>query len=91
MLRRNQLFGGKARITFTLPADEPDGVVSVVGDFNEWEPGRHELVRRRNGSRTVSVILPPGTHRFRYLATGGRWFDDESADLLDHGASVVQV
>ena len=79
MLRQTQLFGGKARITFALPVDEPDGIVSVVGDFNEWQPGRHELVRRRNGTRTVSVILPPGEHRFRYLATGGVWFDDDVA------------
>ena len=85
MLRQTQLFGGKARITFALPADEPAGIVSVVGDFNEWQPGTHELVRRRNGTRTVSVILPPGQHRFRYLATGGVWFDDEATP------GVVQV
>ena len=84
MLRRTQLFGGKARITFAIPADEPDGIVSVVGDFNEWRPGTHELVRRRNGTRTVSVILPPGQHRFRYLATGGVWFDDDAAQGVVH-------
>jgi len=88
MLRRTQLFGGKARITFALPAHEPDGVVSVVGDFNDWRPGAHELVRRRNGTRTVSVILPPGRHRFRYLASGGVWFDDATADQVDGGSAV---
>ncbi|HZO65714.1 MAG TPA: isoamylase early set domain-containing protein [Kribbellaceae bacterium] len=92
MLRRTQLFGGKARITFALPVHEPDGTVSVVGDFNEWQPGRHELVRRRNGTRTVSVILPPGRHRFRYLATGGHWFDDVSADRVESGGgSFVHI
>lgn len=80
LLKRTQLFGGKARITFALPAHDPQGIVSVVGDFNQWQPGRHELVRRRNGTRTVSVILPPGRHRFRYLGTGGHWFDDEAAE-----------
>ena len=84
------MFGGKARITFALPADAPDGVVSVVGDFNRWQPGEHELVRRRNGTRTVSVILPPGRHRFRYLATGGVWFDDDAAEPAD-GAGIVRV
>jgi hypothetical protein len=88
MLRHTQLFGGKARITFALPAHEPDGVVSVVGDFNDWRPGAHELVRRRNGTRTVSVILPPGRHRFRYLASGGVWFDDATADQVDGGGAV---
>lgn len=91
MLRRNRLFGGKARITFTLPADLPDGAVSVVGDFNQWKPGSHELVRRRNGTRSVSVVLTPGVHRFRYLGTGGRWFDDDTADTIDHNGSLIQI
>ncbi|MGW0806237.1 isoamylase early set domain-containing protein [Nonomuraea sp. NPDC002799] len=89
MLRRTPLFGKKTRITFALPVGRPDGTVSVVGDFNDWSPGRHELRIRHNGTRTVSVILPPGTHRFRYLASGGVWFDDESADHIDqHGGQL---
>jgi hypothetical protein len=91
MLRRTRLFGRKTRITFTLPVDQPPGVVSVVGDFNDWRPGSHELRHRRNGTRTVSVILPPGTHRFRYLATGGVWFDDEGADSVDHEGSLLHL
>lgn len=91
MLRRTPLFGGKNRVTFTLPADRPSGIVSVVGDFNGWEPGCHELVHRRNGTRTVSVILPPGAHRFRYLATGGHWFDDDTADRIDHHGGVILI
>ncbi|MCK2215481.1 isoamylase early set domain-containing protein [Actinomadura sp. ATCC 31491] len=91
MLRRTALFGNKTRITFALPAHHPDGVVSVVGDFNGWSPGLHELRVRRNGTRTVSVILPQGTHRFRYLATGGVWFDDESADHVDHDGSLLHL
>lgn len=91
MLKRTRLFGRKTRVTFSLPVDEPPGTVSVVGDFNDWQPGRHELLRRRNGTRTVSVILPPGTHRFRYLATGGVWFDDDHADRVDEQGSVLHL
>ena len=91
MLRRSPLFGSKTRVTFALPAGGPDDVVSVVGDFNGWEPGLHELRRRRNGVRTVSVILPPGAHRFRYLATGGLWFDDDTADHVDDHGSVMHL
>lgn len=91
MLRRARLFGGKSRITFTLPKTAADGAVSVVGDFNGWEPGRHELVARRNGTRSVSVVLPPGPHRFRYLATGGVWFDDDTADEVDGAGSLIVV
>jgi 1,4-alpha-glucan branching enzyme len=67
------------------------GTVSVVGDFNGWQPGVHELVRRRNGTRTVTVALGPGEHRFRYLATGGVWFDDDGADEVDGYGSVIRL
>ena len=91
MLSRTRLFGGRTRITFRIDADRPVGRVSVVGDFNGWRPGVHELVRRRNGTRTVTVSLPPGEHHFRYLATGGLWFDDEAADAVDADGSVIRV
>jgi 1,4-alpha-glucan branching enzyme len=72
---------GMVRVTFTLPAGEPAGPVSVVGDFNEWNPFAHPLRKRANSIRSASVTVPPGsTLRFRYLAEGGVWFDDESVD-----------
>jgi hypothetical protein len=65
--------------------------VSVVGDFNARPPGRHELVPRRNGRRSVSVVLSPGEHRFRYLASDGVWLDEKSADQVDTSGSWVRV
>jgi 1,4-alpha-glucan branching enzyme len=91
MIRRSWLFGRKTRVTFSISADQPPGTVSVVGDFNEWEPGRHELVRRRNGTRSVSVTLTQGVHRFRYLGTGGLWFDEEHADRLDGEGGLLEL
>ncbi|PWU43398.1 glycoside hydrolase [Micromonospora globispora] len=87
MIKRNKLFGNQTRVTFALPRDTPAGTVSVVGCFNDWEPGRHELVARRNGTRTVTVKLGPGEYRFRYLASGGVWLDDDSADAIDEQGS----
>jgi 1,4-alpha-glucan branching enzyme len=78
MVMKSQLFGGKTRVTFSLLAGDLPPVVSVVGDFNGWQPGQHELKPRRNGTRSVSVTLPPGSYRFRYLATGGMWLDEQS-------------
>jgi hypothetical protein len=80
MIKRSKLFGNKTRVTFCLPADQPAGPVSVVGSFNDWEPGLHELKTRRDGTRTISVRLDPGRYAFRYLGTGGVWLDDEHAD-----------
>ncbi|MGW2583868.1 isoamylase early set domain-containing protein [Streptomyces virginiae] len=61
-------------------ADTPPGPVSVVGDFNDWQPGAHTLRLRRDGRRAVTVELPSkSTHSFRYLAAGDYWFNVESA------------
>jgi hypothetical protein len=91
MIKRSRLFGQKTRVTFTLPSDQPAGHVSVVGTFNDWIPGHHLLTERRNGTRTVSVTLAPGEHRFRYLATGGVWLDDDTADRIEADASVLRL
>jgi len=82
---------GTVRVTFALPADEPSGAVSVVGDFNEWNPFAHPLQRRANGTRSAAVTVPVGSMlHFRYLAEGGVWFDDETAPAWDsQGASIV--
>ena len=70
---------GTVRVTFALPADEPDGAVSVVGNFNDWDPFAHPLRRRANRTRSAAVTVPAGsTLHFRYLAEGGIWFDDET-------------
>lgn len=74
---------GVVRVTFVLPADQPPGAVSVVGDFNDWNPFAHPLRKRANGTRTAVVRLPAGSQsHFRYLGEGGLWFDDEAGDAL---------
>jgi hypothetical protein len=85
---RNKL----VRLTFVLPADEPPGPVSVVGDFNGWDPFANPLRRRRNGTRSAVVKVPADrTVRFRYLGEGGRWFDDETADGHDSAGVFVRL
>jgi 1,4-alpha-glucan branching enzyme len=83
---------GMVKVTFSLPAGEPAGAVSVVGDFNDWDPSAHPLRPRSNQTRSVSVSVPTGsTLRFRYLAEGGRWFDDETIEVVDDGNSILAV
>jgi hypothetical protein len=68
-------------IKFVLPDDIHDGPVSAVGTFNDWVPGAHRLIKRSNGTRSVSVKVPAGERiQFRYLGSGGVWFDDPDAD-----------
>ena len=83
----------KVQLTFVLPKEEaPAGRVSVVGDFNDWTPGVHTLVKRSNGTRSVRIPVEPGeTYRFRYLAEGGVWFDDPAVEVREAQDGVVRV
>jgi hypothetical protein len=84
--------GTKTKIVFVLPDDVHDGPVSAVGTFNHWTPGTHKLVRRSNGTRSVSVAVPKGQEiAFRYLGEGGVWFDDEDAHDITGEGSLIRV
>src|SRR5215472_5874841 len=83
---------GMVRVTFALPADRPSGAVSVVGDFNDWDPFAHPLRRRANGTRSAAVTVPAGTTlRFRYLAEGGIWFNDDTTPARDGQDASIAV
>jgi len=83
---------GTVRVTFALPIDDPDGAVSVVGSFNDWNPYTHPLRRRANQTRSAAVTVKTGTTlHFRYLAEGGVWFDDETVPATDGQGSVITV
>ena len=76
----------RVKVTFALPLHLSSGRCSVVGDFNEWLPGSHELRKRANGTRSASVTVPMGTRlRFRYLGEDCTWFNDP--DVADHDGS----
>jgi len=79
------------KVTFALPLGQMSSRCSVVGDFNEWRPGTHELRRRTNGTRSASVTVPRGSRiRFRYLAEDGHWFNDP--DVYEHdGPDTVLI
>ena len=90
MIRRKKAATG-ITVTFALE-DTFAGPVSVVGDFNDWTPGTHVLRKRGNGTRSIAVTLPAGQPtRFRYLADGGRWFDDPQADAHDQNGSLLML
>ena len=80
------------RVAFVLPAGQPPGRVSVVGDFNDWNPHAHPLRRRANGTRSAIVAVPAGSRlHFRYLGEGGLWFDDDTARERDAFGCILVV
>ena len=83
---------GTVRVTFALPIDEPGGAVSVVGNFNNWNPFTHPLRKRANRTRSAAITVQAGsTLHFRYLAEGGVWFDDESVPVHEGRGAAITV
>src|SRR6185437_9412872 len=75
-------------VSFTIPDDNIE--VSVVGSFNDWVPGAHTLLNRGDGTRSVTVTINSDDDiHFRYLGSGGVWFDDPDADELTPDGSII--
>src|SRR5581483_8325802 len=67
-------------VRFRIPGQAAAESASVLGDFNDWSPSAHEMVRDEDGF-VVEIVLPPGrSYRFRYLLDGHRWENDWAAD-----------
>jgi 1,4-alpha-glucan branching enzyme len=72
------------KVTFAVPDEGTP--ISVVGDFNNWDPLVHPLKKRTNGTRSAAVVFVAGTSvRFRYLADGGHFFDDTDGVIEENG------
>ena len=77
MIRREARRRG-ALVTFTLMTEEP---VSVVGDFNGWDPKKTPLSRSGDsGLWTVQLPLSAGRHVYSFVVDGA-WNRDPSAPL----------
>lgn len=69
------------RVSFALPLDTAPDPVSVVGDFNDWDPDAHPLRKRSNGTRSVVIDLTEGQSvQFKYLDANGEWTPESDAD-----------
>lgn len=96
MLKREVLKqSDQVKVTFVLPHNPDHGRISVVGDFNNWDPSKTVLVKRQNNTRSASVTLDPGQrYRFRYYMADGTWLNDDSADAYEpneHGSQNCLV
>lgn len=72
------------KVTFTLPAEavEKSETVTLVGEFNGWNPEEAvALKKQKDGSFKASLDLVPGKeYQFRYLLDNEIWANDWEAD-----------
>ncbi|MCK0161745.1 isoamylase early set domain-containing protein [Allomuricauda sp. F6463D] len=67
------------KVTFTVPVEEAK-MVSVVGDFNEWNPKKSSLKKLKNGTFKGTFDLPiENSFEFRYLVDDN-YINDTEAD-----------
>lgn len=74
----------ECKVTFTLSKDLADNFkrISVLGDFNNWNPDMDLFSESESdGSYTATIILQANyTYQFRYLGDGVNWFNETDAD-----------
>ena len=71
------------KVIFELPgaAAGPAHTVALAGDFNDWDTASTPMKKRKDGSFSVTLDLPPGReYQYKYLIDGQRWENDWEAD-----------
>ncbi len=87
---------GHHPVQFVFQADGATSV-SLVGDFNNWDPRALPLTRTGvNGIWSVVVPLPPGRHVYAFVVDGRVWMSDQYAprapeDEFGRANSVILV
>ena len=98
LLARPSSRGGDATgsdlFQFVLVAPQAASV-SLVGDFNDWDPARSPM-RTAQGVWATAVRLEPGRYRYAFLVNGVEWRADPGApsahdDEFGTPSSVVTV
>ena len=64
--------------------------VSLVGDFNQWNPAANIMQKSQDGAWTLRVELRHGHHRYAFLADGQLMLDPAAMGVTrdDQGQRV---
>jgi 1,4-alpha-glucan branching enzyme len=67
--------------------------VSVVGDFNDWDPAKHPMKQMPDHSWLLTVELKHGHHRYAFLVDGQLTLDPIAQGITrnDKGERVSLV
>jgi 1,4-alpha-glucan branching enzyme len=56
--------------------------VSLVGDFNHWDPKRHPMKMSEEGKWEKTIVLPPGKYEYKFIVDGTWENDPQNSELL---------
>ncbi len=74
---------GSCNVTFRLPKEAAHGarVVTIVGDFNNWNLTESQMKKLKSGDFKATLKLHRDKeYRFRYFIDNTRWENDWCAD-----------
>ena len=87
MVSLQPLDDGRIELRFVLATQRMHGPSSVVGDFNDWEPGTTPFVMDDDDPSVIvaSIVCAPGRYEYRFLCNPSGWLDDTDADDRSEG------
>lgn len=81
MIKRKPQTNKQTNVTFTLPKEVEAEAISILGDFNDWNPEALPMKQTKKGQWQASLKLEPDQrYEFRYLLDGERWLNDDTCD-----------
>lgn len=73
----------RRRVTFFLEAPEAE-IVSLMGDFNQWNEKRHPMKKGTDGVWKKIIMVPAGSYEYRFLVDGEWWNDPTGAQVCSN-------
>lgn len=70
-----------SEVRFEL-ADSVTGPVSLIGDFNDWNPRANPL-GHGDGQWSTTLRLKPGRYRYAFVVEGSNWVADPHSPAAD--------
>ena len=86
--------GDAVPVTFSLEAPYAHSV-AIVGDFNNWDPGKH-LLKNTDGIWKATIQLKKGNiYTYNFLLDGTEMVTDPKSQSIDDGyggeSSIIEV
>ena len=93
-MHMNRYGGAKPMRAINFICNAPQArSVTLVGDFNQWNPTAHAMKQRPDGAWLVTVELKHGHHRYAFLVDGNLTLDPHAQGITrnDKGERVSLV
>jgi len=81
IIRHSPLHGLPEGLDFSFRGP-PGEIVTVAGDFNNWDPFMYELKENPPGVYSLIIPLPPGKYQYVFFHRGKRYIDPNNPQRI---------